>query len=106
MPVPNRGTSIASMSFSDSTGAVCARLLCICVCDMRFRPAVSTCSVIVFQALQSVHWPVQRLATAPQSLQTKLVRGLAMVPFIHKTGSHPSGAAATRTRGARAHINS
>ena len=105
MPVPKRGTSIASMSFSDSTGAVCARLLCICVCDMRFRPAVSTCSVIVFQALQSVHWPVQRLATAPQSLQTKLVRGLAMVPN-QKIGSHPSGASATRTRGARAHINS
>jgi hypothetical protein len=49
---------------------------------MRFRPAVSTCSVIVFQALQSTHWPVQRLATLPQSLQTKLVRDLAMVPYL------------------------
>jgi hypothetical protein len=45
---------------------------------MRFRPAVSTCSVMVFHALQSAHWPVQRLATEPQSLQTKLVRGFAI----------------------------
>ena len=69
MPVPKRGTSIASMSASDSTGAVCARLRCG-VCDMRFTPGVSTTvSTIVFQALQSAHWPVQRVAIAPHSLQ-------------------------------------
>jgi hypothetical protein len=34
---------------------------------------------MVFHALQSGHWPLQRLATAPHSLQTKLVRGFAMV---------------------------
>jgi hypothetical protein len=33
---------------------------------------------MVFHALQSPHWPVQRLATLPQSLQTKLVRDFAI----------------------------
>ena len=41
MPVPKRGTSIASMSASDSTGAVCARLLWTGF-DRRLTPGAST----------------------------------------------------------------
>jgi hypothetical protein len=69
MPVPKRGTSSASMSCSDSTGAVCASDWCW-ACEKRLAPAVSiTVSTIVFHCWQDEHWPVHLLLMPPHSLQ-------------------------------------
>src|SRR5690606_18383813 len=68
MPVPKRGTSIASMSARLNTGAVCASP-CRCPEKRLLPPASTTVSTSVFHAPHAGHCPVHLGAIPPHSVQ-------------------------------------